>query len=161
MIISMIVAMDRQRVIGQNNGMPWRLPRDMKHFVATTVGKPIIFGRKTYESIGKPLPKRTTIVLTRTLDYVAAGCVVVHSMAGALAAAGDVAEVMVGGGAGIYHLFLPYAHRLYLTYVDATVVGDTYFPPIRPNEWQIVSQDTHLFDKNNVFDMTFVQLERR
>jgi dihydrofolate reductase len=161
MIISMIAAMDRHRVIGKDNDLPWKLPRDMKHFVATTKGKPIVMGRKTYESIGKPLPGRKTIVLTRDPHYVAEGCVVVQTKEAAMAAAGDVAELVVGGGAGIYQLFLPHAHRLYLTYIDAQVDGDTHFPEIDPDQWHTTSRETHLPDERNAFAMTFVQLDRQ
>lgn len=124
------------------------------------MGKPIIMGRKTHESIGKALPGRPNIVLTRQPDYDAPGCMVVHSIPAALAAAGTATEVMVIGGATLYQELLPRAHRLYLTYIDATFTGDTYFPPFDQNAWHVVSEESHPPDAKNPYPYRFVILER-
>ena len=131
MIISLIVAMDRQGVIGAGGALPWRLSGDLKHFKAITMGKPIIMGRKTHESIGRPLPGRENIVITRQKDYRAAGCAVFHGIETALEACANHAEVMVMGGASLYEELLPRAARIYLTRVEAEVTGDTWFPAVR------------------------------
>ncbi len=128
MKIAIVVAMAANRVIGRDNQLPWHLPADLKHFKQLTLGKPVVMGRKTYASIGRPLPERTNIVVTRDRDYEAPGCVVVHSLDEALAAAGEAAEVMVIGGAGIYRQVLPRTDTLYLTEVHAEFEGDTLFP---------------------------------
>ncbi|MCL4263847.1 MAG: dihydrofolate reductase [Anaerolineae bacterium] len=146
MIISLIVAMDYNRLIGANNGLPWRLPDDMRWFVERTMGKPVIMGRKTYNSIPakfRPLHGRHNIIITRNPDYEAVGCTVVHSLAAALAAAGDVPEVIIGGGAQIYAKALPLAHRLYLTLIDGEFTGDAYFPPLDPAEWRETFRQEH------------------
>jgi len=128
MKLSLIVAMADNHVIGHNNRLPWHLPADLKHFRAITLGKPVLMGRKTWESIGRPLPGRTNIVITRNADYLAADCVVVHSLDEALRAAGSAAEVMVIGGAELYRQALPQADTLYLTLVrtlrDAILAGE-------------------------------------
>ena len=130
--VSLIAALARNRVIGRNNAMPWHLPADLKRFKALTLGHPVIMGRKTWDSIlatlGKPLPGRTSIVLTRKPGAALPGATVVDSMAAAIAAAGTVNEVCVIGGAEIYALALPLADRLHLTQIDADVEGDTFFP---------------------------------
>ena len=132
--ISMIAALSRNRAIGRNNAMPWHLPADLKRFKALTLGHPVIMGRKTWDSIlatlGKPLPGRQSIVLTRNGTAVLPGATVAHAMATAIAAAGHVDEVFVIGGAEIYALALPLADRLHLTEIDADVEGDAFFPPI-------------------------------
>ena len=131
--VSLIAALSRNRVIGRNNAMPWHLPADLKRFRALTVGHPVIMGRKTWDSIlaslGKPLPGRQSIVLTRAPGAALPGATVANSMAAAIAAAGLVDEVFVIGGAEIYALALPFADRLHLTEIDADVEGDTFFPP--------------------------------
>ncbi len=130
--------MARNGVIGRNGDLPWRLPADLKHFKAMTMGKPIVMGRKTWESIGKPLPGRENIVVTRDRGYVAPGGRVSHTLDEALAAAGAVPEIMVIGGAQLYALAMPRATRLYLTRVDADISGDTLFPPLEPGRWRLV-----------------------
>ena len=131
MKISIIVAMADKRVIGHDNRLPWHLPADLKHFKATTMGKPIIMGRKTWESIGRPLPGRTNIVVTRDPRYTADGCVVVHSIDAALQACSGNEEVMVIGGAEFYRQVLPEASTLYLTLVHDEFEGDALFPERR------------------------------
>ncbi len=127
-VISVIAAMARNRVIGINNTLPWRLPEDLKHFKALTLGHHIIMGRKTYESIGKPLPGRTTVIVTRNPAYQEEGCITVTSIEAAIAACGDDAEVFFVGGAELYAQVLPRADRLYLTEIQAEYAGDAWFP---------------------------------
>lgn len=149
--------MAHHNVIGRDNGLPWgRLPEDLKHFKAVTLGKPVLMGRKTYESIGKPLPGRTNFVLTRDRGWKADGVVVVHSVDEAL----NEPVVSGIGGAEIYRLLLPRAQRIYLTRIDADVAGDTVFPTIDSAEW--VETETRAFtaDERNPYNMTFVTLER-
>ncbi len=135
MTISLIVAMARNRVIGRDNALPWRLPADLKHFRRVTMGKSIVMGRKTFDSIGKPLDGRKNIVITRNPDYRPDGVTVVDSLDGALNAAGD-SEVMIIGGATIYEQVLPRADRIYLTLIDAAFDGDARFPELNQEEWQ-------------------------
>jgi dihydrofolate reductase len=141
MIISIIVAMDQKRVIGLDNKLPWHIPAELQHFKDTTMGKPIIMGRKTFDAIGRRLlPGRTTIVLTQDENLVCTGFKVAHSVLEALQAAGDVSEVVVIGGANVYREFLPLAQRIYMTVVDGEHVGDTFFPQFDEENWHIVSQ---------------------
>lgn len=161
MIISLIAAMDKNRVIGnKDNALPWRLPADLKRFRNVTLGKPVIMGRKTFESIGKPLPERTNIVVTRNEKYEAPGCIVVRSTEEALLAAGDAPEVVVIGGGEIYAQFLPYAKRLYFTYVDGVFAGNIYFPHWNQEEWREIFYEAHEPDEKNPYNYTFVTLER-
>ncbi len=160
-IISLIAAVANNRVIGINNQMPWHLPADLRHFKALTVGKPIIMGRKTWESLPGLLPDRPHIVVTRRPDYRAKGCRVVHSIEAALAAAGDVPEVMIVGGAALYSAMLPQADRIYLTQVETTVAGDAFFPDHDPAQWRITAQEEHAADEKNPFPYQFLTLERR
>jgi len=161
MTISLIAALDRNRVIGRDNKLPWHLPNDLKHFQELTYGKPVIMGRKTYESIGRPLPDRTNIIVTHDPDYRADGCIVVHSPADALQSAGSAPEIMVVGGEAIFREFLPLADRMYLTYIDASVGGDTYFPEFPKDEWREISREEHPADKENEYAYTFVTLVPR
>ena len=160
-LISLVVAMARNRVIGRDNALPWRLPEDLKRFKAITMGKPILMGRKTYESIGKPLPGRTNIVLTRDRGWRAAGVQVAGSVAEALQQAGNAAELAVIGGAEIYRLTLPLAGRIHLTRVEAQVVGDTFFPELDPTQWLSSQVGSLPADERNQYPMTFLTLERR
>lgn len=159
-MISIIVAMDRNRLIGSNNGLPWRLPADLAHFKAITLGKPIIMGRKTYESIGRPLPGRHNIVISRNPEFSAPGCTVVLSVDAALAAAGEVDELMVIGGARLYADMLPRAQRIYLTQVDGAFTGDTWFPPLDAAVWREVERVEHPADERNAQACSFIRLER-
>ena len=127
--------MDRNRLIGNNNQLPWHLPADFAHFKSVTMGKPVIMGRKTYESIGKPLPGRTNIVLTRRPGMTFEGVSCASSIEQALALVADAEEVMIIGGSTIYEMLLPQANRLYLTYVDAEFEGDAWFPEFDNNQW--------------------------
>jgi len=161
MIISIIVAMDKKGVIGLDGDLPWHLSSDLKHFRAITMGKPLIMGRKTHESIGRPLPGRKNIVLTHANEFQAEGCTEVHSLEEAFRAAGDVDEVMIMGGSGIYDQSLARAGRLYLTEVHADVSGDVYFPEYDEGEWLELERQDHFADEKNDFDYSFVVLERK
>ena len=160
MIISIIVAMDKKGVIGFEGVLPWRLSADLKHFKAITMSKPLIMGRKTHESIGRPLPGRKNIVLSHAKDFDAGGCTIVHSLDDAFQAAGDVDEVIIMGGSGIYDQSLARAGRLYLTEVHADVSGDVYFPEFNKGEWLEIEREEHSADEKNDFDYSFVILER-
>jgi len=157
--LSIIAAMDRNRLIGNNNELPWHLPADLKHFRETTMGKPIIMGRKTWESLGRALPGRTNIVITRNTGYKAEGATVVHSLDDAIHAAGDVDEAMIIGGANLYAQALPKADRLYLTEVDGEFEGDAWFPAIDESRWRAESSESHLPDSKNSHPYRFVILE--
>lgn len=169
--LSIIVAMANNRAIGNNNELLWHLPEDLKHFKRTTMGKPIIMGRKTFESIGRALPGRLNIVITRQQDWQADGVKVVNSIEEALRLAeaqsfiDGIDEVMVIGGAQIYQAALPEADRLYVTYVDATIEGDAFFPEIDPQQWQEISREEHDAKdsalKSNTYDYAFCVLERK
>lgn len=159
-MISLIVAMAENRVIGRDNALPWRLPNDLKHFRRVTMGHPIVMGRKNYESIGKPLPGRRNIVVTRSPTFSAPGCVVTHSIDAALAAAGDDPEVFVIGGAELYAQTLVQAQRLYLTEVHAAVPGDTCFPPLDRRAWREIAREHHPEDSTHEYAYSFVTLER-
>ena len=159
--ITLIVAMARNRAIGLDGEMPWHLPGELKHFKTTTMGKAIVMGRKTWESIGRALPGRRNIVITRQQDFAAEGCDVVQSTDEAIVAAGDVDEIMVIGGSEVYALFLPVAQRLYLTRVHADVNGDAFFPVVDEDEWQLVSDEAHAADSRNEFDFSFRIYERK
>lgn len=160
--ISLIAALTPQRVIGIDNSLPWRLPADMQWFRQHTLGKPIVMGRKTFDSFGgKPLPKRTNIVVTRDPDYRADGAVVVMSIDEAIDAAGDAGEIMIIGGASFYAQMLPRADRLYLTYVDADIEGDAWFPEFDASQWQETERTHHPADDKNPYPHDYVILDRR
>lgn len=159
-ILSMIVAHADNRVIGKDNDMPWYLPADLAYFKKTTLGKPIIMGRKTYESIGRPLPGRKNIVISRDDEYRAEGVEVVGSVEAALALVSDVEEVMVIGGGAIYKHCLPAAQRLYITHIDANIAGDTYFPEYDLNEWRLAVSEVKAADDKNNYQLRFNIYER-
>jgi len=160
--VTLIVAMTDDGVIGIDGQLPWRLPEDLRRFKAATLGKPVVMGRKTFESIGRPLPQRHNIVLTRQsgLSLADAAVTVVPTFDAALHAAGDAPEVMIIGGAEIYRLALPLAQRILLTRVHAKVRGDTYFPPLNPQAWRVVSTEVYAADDKHAYSMTFEELER-
>lgn len=162
-MISLIVAMDRNRLIGANGRLPWHLPDDMKWFREQTMGKPVIMGRKTYESLPdrfRPLPGRHNIVLTHNYYFRTKGATVVHSIKGAFAAAGNADELMIIGGASLYGQLLPQASRLYLTLIDAEIEGDAYFPEINPAEWTELSRVVHQKDERHHYSFSWVVLQR-
>ena len=158
-MISLIVAVAEQGVIGQQNALPWRLSGDLKRFKALTMGKPIIMGRKTYDSIGRPLPGRTNIVITRQSDLQLPGCVVVTSLDQAINSV-QADEYMVIGGAEIYRQALPLAQRVYLTQVHAKVDGDAFFPELSSTQWREVSREDQPADEQNQYAHSFITLER-
>lgn len=163
MRISAIVAMANNRVIGRNNDIPWYLPADLKYFKKVTLGHHIIMGRKCYESIGNPLPKRTNIVITRNLFYVSSGCLVTHSLEDALQIAKNNGEeeAFIIGGAQIYDLAMPYVERLYLTEVNLEVEGDVLFSELDMEQWNLLSEEAHTADEKNPYDYVFKVLERK
>ena len=152
--------MGNNRVIGQANQLPWRLPADLKYFKSATMGKAMIMGRKTYETIGRPLPGRKNIILTRDKSYQAEGCLVVHSVESALKEAGD-GEVMIIGGGQMYKQFLPLAGRIYVTQIDSEFEGDTFFPTLNNNQWDVVQRGQSVYDKDAQLTYNFVIYERR
>lgn len=166
MKLAIIVAMAENRVIGVNNNLPWYLPQDLKYFKAVTMGKPIIMGRKTHESIGKPLPGRTNIVISRNPMAEYEGCSVVGSLTEAIELAENqclidgAPEAMVIGGAQIYEAALPFAERLYLTEVHASVRGDAFFPRFDRNEWHELAREDFDAEGDNPYDYSFTLLER-
>ena len=161
MKISLIVAVSANNVIGADGGLPWHLPEDLKHFKSITMGKPMIMGRATWESIGRALPGRKSIVMTRQTDFEAEGCEVVSSVDEALAAAGDADEVMIIGGGEIYRLFLPTADRIYMTRVHADVEGDTYLDEIDLNLWDVRSTQSFASDGSRKPGFDIKVLDRR
>lgn len=159
MLLSLIVAMDRNRLIGRNNALPWHLPADLKHFKSVTMGKPVLMGRKTFESIGKPLPGRRNIVISRNTDFDAPGCEVYTSLDKALAVLGAVDEAVIIGGMGIYTLVMPRVQKMYLTIIDAEFKGDAWFPEYDPEEWNIDTEEKHRYEEGeNKFDYCFLTL---
>lgn len=162
MTISMIAAMAKNRVIGKDNQMPWHLPADLKHFKSVTIGKPIIMGRKTYESIGKALPGRKNIVISSNPALQLDDAIVTSSLDEAVEVAKqDNEDIMVIGGGRIYEAMLPYADTLYLTFIDLNVEGDTYFPDYQSHaQWREVERETHVADEKNRLNYEFVTLER-
>ena len=161
MKVSMIAAMAKNRVIGLDNKMPWHLPADLQFFKRVTLGKPVIMGRKTFQSIGRPLPGRQNIVLSRDTKLSIEGVDCVQTLEQAQALAGDVDEVMIIGGATIYEQFLAQADRLYLTFIDLETQGDTQFPDYQSaSQWKEIERETHLQDEKNGYDYQFVTLDR-
>jgi len=163
---SMIVAMAENRVIGINNKLPWYLPNDLKYFKQVTMGKPILMGRKTFESIGKPLPGRANIVITRNETWSAEGVRIVHSIDQAVSLATSIcdidgqSELMVIGGDQIYQTSLPEIDRIYLTQVHAEVKGDAFFPELDWSEWTEVGREDFVAEGPNPYDYSFIILDR-
>jgi dihydrofolate reductase len=160
MSIAIIVATDKNNLIGKDNDLPWKLSADLQYFKKVTMGKPLIMGRNTHESIGRPLPGRKNIIVTSQADYQAEGCVVVNSIEAAIAETADAEEVMVMGGASLYEQLLPKAERLYLTQVHAELEGDTWFPEWKQADWEEVSREDHQADEKNQFEYSFVVYQR-
>ncbi|MGL4250800.1 MAG: type 3 dihydrofolate reductase [Aeromonas sp.] len=163
MKISMIAALAKKQVIGKNNLMPWHMPADLAHFKRVTLGKPVLMGRKTFESIGRPLPGRRNLVISRNPDYQAEGIEVVSSVEAALAllAGSLVEELMVIGGGHLYAEMLPSADCLYLTRIDLAVEGDTRFPAFDDGQWQRVDCESHPADEKNPHPYSFETWQRR
>ncbi len=160
-MISIIVAASTNNVIGVRGELPWELSDDLRRFKQLTMGKPIVMGRLTWESIGRPLPGRQNIVITRTPNFVAEGCDVVASPAQALRAAGGAEETMIIGGSQVYALFLPKAGRLHLTRVRAEIEGDAFFPEIDEDDWELIDREPHEADEQNQFAFEFMTYERK
>ena len=160
MRLSLVVAAAENDVIGAGNQMLWRLPDDLKRFKSITMGKPILMGRKTYESIGKPLPGRTNIVLSRRSNLALPGCLIVDSIEAAVAAAGDVEELAVIGGAEVYAQALPSADVIHLTRVHAAIEGDAIFPKLSSREWTQRFIERHPVDERHAYEFSFIELER-
>jgi dihydrofolate reductase len=159
MTISLIAAMTCNRVIGYQNRMPWHLPADLQHFKALTLGKPLIMGRKTFESIGKPLPNRQNIVLTRGLGDINSGVTIAHTLEQALTLAKPKTEIMIIGGSELFQQALPLASRMYLTLIDTELEGDTFFPEWNPAEWREIEHEDHAPDDKNLYRYSFIMLE--
>ena len=162
MRLTAVVAATENDVIGRDNSMPWHLPADLQHFKAITLGHPVLMGRRTYEAIGRPLPGRRNLVLSRSPDFTVPGVDVVHTLEAAIAAAGDVPELMIIGGAALYTLALPRTDRVHLTRLHMTLDGDAHFPALPESQWREVSRSPRRpADERNACDMTFLVLERR
>ena len=163
----MIAAIDRNRLIGNGPHIPWQLPADLRHFREMTIGKPVVMGRKTFETLPRPLAKRKNIILTRNHDYkVPKDCILAHSVVDVIDTAETLSEqygseLMICGGAPIYEVFLPYATRLYLTQVHATFEGDVYFPEFDWNAWEEVKRSDFEADEKNPYPHSFLFLEKR
>lgn len=160
MKIAIIVATDEQGLIGKENDLPWKLSADLQYFRRVTMGKPLIMGRNTHESIGRALPGRKNIILTKNKAYQVEDCTVVHSINDALVACDRVEEVMVMGGASLYEQLLPTADKLYLTQVHASLAGDTWFPVWNKNEWSEISREDYLADEKNDYAYSFIVYEK-
>jgi dihydrofolate reductase len=160
MSISYIVAMDIQQAIGLGNDLPWRLPADLAYFKKTTMDHTILMGRKTYESIGKPLPNRTNVILTQNKNYHAEGCLIVHSVEEAVEQFKNE-EVFVIGGAEVFQLFMPSVDRLYITLIEHEFKADTYFPEFDIDDWVLVSSEDGIKDAKNPYDYSFLVYTKR
>lgn len=160
-MISLLVAMDKNRLIGKDNDLPWRLPADLAYFKRVTMGHPIIMGRKTYDSIGRPLPGRENIIVTRDTSYKMEGCKVIHSIEEIVKMRKESEqELFVIGGAEIFKEILPYSDRLYITEIEEEFEGDTYFPAFDKSEWKIISKEQGIKDEKNPYDYKFLVYEK-
>lgn len=160
MLVSIVVIAAENDAIGKDNQLLCRLPDDLKHFKAVTMGKPVVMGRKTFDSIGKPLPGRLNIVVTRQSSLAIPGCAVVDSIESAMQAAGDAQEICMIGGAELYRQALSLTHRIYLTRIHAHLEGDVFFPPLSMSEWRETHREPHAADERHPYPFTFITLER-
>ncbi|MCA1030387.1 dihydrofolate reductase [Bacillus timonensis] len=161
-MISLIVAMDQNNLIGQDNDLPWKLPADLAYFKKITMGKSIVMGRKTYNSIGRPLPGRHNIVLTKTHDMNVFGCEVMHSVDEVLHHSEQLGnEVFIIGGAEIFNQFLPFTDKLYITHIEERFSGDTYFPKVNMEEWELISREKGPKDNKNPYDYFFAVYRKK
>ncbi|MBU8892355.1 MAG: dihydrofolate reductase [Bacteroidales bacterium] len=160
-MLSIIVAVAGNNVIGKDNDLIWHLPRDLKHFKETTIGHYVIQGRKTYESCGRPLPNRTNVIITRDKNYTADGCIVVHSLEQAIFEAKNDPEAFIIGGGKIYEQALSLVDRIYLTKIHHLFEGDTYFPEIKKDEWTEVDRRDFEADEKNKYPFTILILDRK
>lgn len=161
MSLSIIVALSENHVIGSGNQLPWKLSADLKRVKALTMGHHLIMGRKTYESIGRPLPGRTNVIITRNGSYAPEGCVVVNSLAAALELAKEDSEAFVFGGGEIFREALPLVNKIYLTKVHCVIDGDTHFPELTSSEWIELDREEFKADEKNEYDYSFVTLQRK
>ena len=161
MKLSIIVAMDKNRVIGKDGNLPWHISSDLKNFKKITMGKPILMGRKTHESIGKILPGRENIILTKKRNYSVEGCIVKNNLDEVLSNFKKVSELIVMGGATLYEQTLDKAEKLYITEVRACIEGDIFFPEYDPDQWVEISRNSFEADENNEYDYNFTVLERK
>lgn len=163
MIITAIAAVTRNQVIGKDNGMPWHLPADLAYFKKTTMGHHILMGRTNFRSIGRPLPGRTNVILTRDLYFACSNCLVAHSIEEALSLCLDngETEAFIIGGGSIYRQSLPYWDRLYLTEIHADIEGDVFFPEMDWTEWELQSDNPRQRDEKNIFDLNFKVFHRK
>ncbi|WP_099351586.1 dihydrofolate reductase [Fredinandcohnia onubensis] len=160
-MISLLVAMDKNQLIGKDNDLPWRLPADLAYFKRVTMGHPIIMGRKTYDSIGRPLPGRENIIVTRDTSYKAEGCKVIHSIEEIVKMNQQTdQELFVIGGAEIFKEILPYSDRLYITEINEGFDGDTYFPAFDKAKWKVISKEQGIKNEKNPYDYTFLVYEK-
>ena len=160
-MISFVVAIGQNNVMGKDNAIPWHIPADLKFFKKVTMGHPIVMGRKTYDSIGKPLPGRENIIMTRNQNYAQEGCTVIHTIEELLKLEEKNEEVCVIGGAEIFKITFPHADRLYLTKINHEFEGDTFFPDFDESEWKIISEEKGPKDEKNPYDYTFFIYERK
>lgn len=161
MELILVAAVAENRVIGHNNQMPWHLPPDLKHFKQLTSGHHIIMGRKTFESIGRPLPNRVSVIITHKPHYTAQGCVVVHSLDEALQFVNNQIKAFVIGGAAIYEQAIKLADRLEITQIHATFKGDTFFPEIDEKQWEVVDKQHFAANNKNPYPHTFVSYRKK
>lgn len=161
MILSLIVALDRNHGIGVQNRLPWHLPADLRHFKTVTSGHTVIMGRKTYESIGKALPNRRNVVISRSANYKAEGCEVLNNLVDAIASCKNEKEVFVIGGSEIYGQALPLADKLYITRVKTVTDADAFFPPFHEADWELIHLEEHKSDQKNEFDYSFCIYQRK
>lgn len=159
-LLSMICAMDSNRLIGKNNTLPWHLPADLAFFKQTTMGKPVIMGRKTFESIGRPLPGRTNIIVSRNADFSFPGCDIAGSIDQAMALARDNEEVMLIGGASLYQQCINRADQIYQTLIHHSFDGDTWFPEIDPGQWKQATREDYPADSSNSYSYSFIKYIR-
>lgn len=160
MIISIIAALGDNQAIGYQNQLPWRMPADLAYFKKITAGKPVIMGQKTFESIGKILPGRKQIILTKDPNYGAGECKIAHSIPEALNLAEPAEEVMIAGGASIYQQFLPLVQKMYLTFIHHHFTADTFFPNFNSTQWQEIKREDHQPDNKNLYPYSFVIFEK-
>ncbi len=160
-IISIIVAIGNNRVVGKDNKLPWNLPADLAHFKRETLGKPVIMGQRTFESIGRPLPGRTNVILTLDKSFSFPGCIVAYSIDEALDKLKDFEEVMIIGGVSIYKQFLPLADKMYLTLINGDFEGDAFFPEFDWAEWEEKERINNSPDKDNPYPYSFLKLQRK
>jgi dihydrofolate reductase len=159
--IALVAAMSENRVIGRDNSLPWHLPADLKHFKRLTTGHAVIMGRKTFESMGKPLPNRTNIIVTRDREYSVAEATIANSLDEALQCAGQEQEIFILGGGELFRAALPMANRMYLTLIHAHINGDVHFPEFDETQWMLISDDYRPADAENPHAMSFRQYDRR